>query len=174
MVNVSKIENNGIKLQTRGQGSQKTKNTAAATHLRCSVKWGVLKKFAHFTRKHVLESLPTQVFPYEICEISKNTHIEEHCERLLLDKLRYYFFTWYLFLGRGEVLVIVVAVVGTAFFWLSSIWNIQNIKTTQCFISNTLKADQMPVNAETKKNFTAWACNLPGIYLPVQSQGQKH
>lgn len=122
MVNVSKIENNGIKLQTRGQGSQKTKNTAAATHLRCSVKWGVLKKFAHFTRKHVLESLPTQVFPYEICEISKNTHIEEHCERLLLDKLRYYFFTWYLFLGRGEVLVIVVAVVGTAFWALFEIY----------------------------------------------------
>ena len=73
-----------------------------STHHRCFVKKGVLKKFRKFQWKTpVLESLfnkvvgiqacnfrketRTQVLSYEICEISKNTHFEEHLRTATSD-----------------------------------------------------------------------------------------
>ena len=60
----------------------------------CSVKKGVLRKFAKFTEKHLCQGLffnkvvgacnfikkeaLTQVFSCEFCEISKNTFFTEH------------------------------------------------------------------------------------------------
>ena len=65
-----------------------------SSHLKFSVKKGVLKNFASFTGKHpcwslfliklqafrvatLLKETPTQVFSSEICEIFKNTYFEE-------------------------------------------------------------------------------------------------
>ena len=60
-----------------------------SSHRRCSIKKAILKNFAIFTEKktRVLES-STQVPSCEICEIFKNTYLEEHlqtdaCETLV-------------------------------------------------------------------------------------------
>ena len=66
-----------------------------STHLRCSVKWGVLKNFGNFTGKHLCWNLflielhvldlqlywkgtPPQMSFCEITEIFKNTYFDEH------------------------------------------------------------------------------------------------
>ena len=61
-----------------------------SSHRRCSVKKGVLRKFAKFTGKHLCQSLflnkvagalkeaLAQVFSCEFCEFSKNSFLTEH------------------------------------------------------------------------------------------------
>ena len=55
-----------------------------SSHLRCSVRIGVLRNFAKFTGKHLSQSLffkketLAQVFSCEFCETSKNTFFTEH------------------------------------------------------------------------------------------------
>ena len=59
-------------------------NIERSSHQRCSVKNGVLKNFANFTGKHLCWSLFNKVaglFSCEICEIFKNTYLEEHLRR---------------------------------------------------------------------------------------------
>ena len=62
-------------------------NKARSSHLRCSVKKGVLRDFAKFTGKHLCQRLffnkvkkrsLTHVFSCQFCEISKNTFFIEH------------------------------------------------------------------------------------------------
>ena len=68
--------------------------THPSSHRKCSLRKGVLRNFAKFTRKNLCQSLfiiklqasasnfikkrLTQVFPCEFCEISKNTLFTEH------------------------------------------------------------------------------------------------
>ena len=55
-----------------------------SSHLRCSVRIGVLRNFAKFTGKHLSQSLffkketLAQVFSCEFCETSKNSFFTEH------------------------------------------------------------------------------------------------
>ena len=70
--------------------------TFRSSHLRCSIKEAVLKNFAIFTGKHVLESLfdkvgGLKVFSSEYCEIFKNTILKNNCERLFLNVSFTYF-----------------------------------------------------------------------------------
>ena len=60
---------------------------------RCSMKKGVLRNFAKFTRKHLFQTLfikkesLVQVFSCELCEISKYTVFTEHLWATVFDHL---------------------------------------------------------------------------------------
>ena len=57
-----------------------------SSHLRCSVIKGVLRNFAKVCKILQKETL-TQVFSYELCEISKNIFLQNTSGWLLLAKL---------------------------------------------------------------------------------------
>ena len=55
------------------------------SHQRCSMKKGILRNFAKFTRKHLCQNLVpwqkgalAQVFSYEVCKISRNVFFTEN------------------------------------------------------------------------------------------------
>ena len=80
------------------------RGTFRSSHRRCSIKKGVLKNFAKFTRKHLCQRLffdkvadlacnfikktPTQVFFCEYCEILKNTFFTEHLRETAYEHLK--------------------------------------------------------------------------------------
>ena len=57
---------------------------AKSSHRRCSVRKGILRKFAKFTGKHLCQShffkkeTPAQVFSYEFCKIRQNVFFTEN------------------------------------------------------------------------------------------------
>ena len=62
---------------------KETKDSSAkeifrSSHLRCSVKKGVLRNFAEFTGKYLCQRLFFNKVAVEFCEISKNTFFIEH------------------------------------------------------------------------------------------------
>ena len=70
------------------QKNYKKLYTHRSSHLRCSIKKGILKNFVNFTEKHLCLSLLAckfikkealvQVLSYEICEIFKNISFIQH------------------------------------------------------------------------------------------------
>ena len=54
---------------------------ARSSHQRCSVRKSVLRNFTNFIKKETL----AQVFSCELCEISKNTFLQNTYGRLLLN-----------------------------------------------------------------------------------------
>ena len=100
---ISKVQlvNNCSRMQESLCSSPLVVTRARSSYRRYSVKQGILKYFANFTEKQVLglqlyqkETL-TQVFSCEICEIFKNTYLEEYLrttvsvELVILDNLEH-------------------------------------------------------------------------------------
>ena len=76
---------------TRASGLMNVRNSIRNSHWRYSVRNGVLRNFAKFTRKHLCQSLffnkacnfikketLAQVFSCEFCKNSRNTFFTEH------------------------------------------------------------------------------------------------